>query len=64
MKFLATSLIAALLVTSVVPVRSRQADDQPDIPAEEYAIYAAVIGDMLADDRDYQSVQGRPQPQR
>ena len=50
MKFLVTSLIAALLVTYAAPVRSQQLGDQSDISAEEYAIYAAVIGDMLADD--------------
>src|SRR5262249_35928270 len=51
MKFLATSLITALLVTYAVPVRSQQSGDQPDIPAEEYAIYAAVIGHMFAGDK-------------
>jgi len=51
MKFLATSLITALLMTYVVPVQLRQAGDQSDIPAEEYAIYAAVINDMFAGDK-------------
>jgi hypothetical protein len=51
MKFLIASLVSALLVTSVRPVQSRQAGDQSDIPAEEYAIYAAVIGNMFAGDK-------------
>jgi hypothetical protein len=38
-------------VISVGLVRSRQAGDQSGIPAEEYAVYAAVIGNMFADDK-------------
>ena len=51
MEFLIASLVSALLVTSVGQVQSRQAGDQSDIPAEEYAIYAAVIGNMFAGDK-------------
>ena len=51
MKFLATSLLTAFLVTYVVPVQSQQTDDQTVIPAEEYAVYAAVIGDMFAGEK-------------
>ena len=51
MKFLVTSFITALLVTCAIPVQSRQAGGQSDIPAEEYAIYAAVIRDMFAGDK-------------
>jgi len=50
MKFLVVLLVPALLVTSVSLVRPRQASDQPGIPAEEYAVYAAVIGNMFAGD--------------
>ena len=53
MKFLVTSFITALLVTCAVPVQSRQASGQSDIPAEEYAIYAAVIRDMFDGDKLY-----------
>jgi hypothetical protein len=51
MKFLIALLIPALLVISVGLVRSRQAGDQSVITAEEYAVYAAVIGDMFAGDK-------------
>jgi hypothetical protein len=51
MKFLVTSVITALLMTYAIPVQSQQAGDQSGIPAEEYAIYAAVIGNMFADDK-------------
>jgi hypothetical protein len=50
MKFLMALLVPALLVISVGLVRSRQAGDQSGIPAEEYAVYAAVIGNMFAGD--------------
>jgi hypothetical protein len=46
-----TSLISALLLASIVPVQSKQAGDQTGIPAEEYAIYAAVIGNMFAGEK-------------
>ena len=49
MKFLIALLVPALLVISVCLVRSWQAGDQSRIPAEEYAVYAAMIGDMFAD---------------
>ena len=48
MKFLVTSLVTALLMTYAVAVQSQQAGDQSGIPAEEYAIYAAVIGNIFA----------------
>src|SRR5262245_56515377 len=51
MKFLATSLLTALLVTYVVPVQSQQTGDQTGLPAEEYAIYASVIREMFAGDK-------------
>ncbi len=51
MKFLIALFVPALLVISVGLVRSRQAGDQSGIPAEEYAIYAAVIGEMFAGDK-------------
>src|SRR5262245_14225477 len=51
MKFLATSLLTALLVTYVVPVQSQQTGGQSHIPAEEYAIYTAVIRDMFDGDK-------------
>lgn len=51
MKFLIALLVPALLVISVGLVRSRQASDQSGIPAEEYAVYGAVIGDMFAGDK-------------
>jgi len=59
MKFLIASLISALLVTSAFRAQSRQAGDQSkrqagdrsNISAEEYAVYAAVIGDMFAGDK-------------
>jgi hypothetical protein len=44
MKFLLVALISALLFARAVPVQSQQASDQSNIPAEEYAIYAALIG--------------------
>jgi hypothetical protein len=50
MKFLMPSLLSVLLVISIGLVRSRQASDQPGIPADEYAVYAAVIGNMFAGD--------------
>jgi hypothetical protein len=50
MKFLMALLVPALLVISIGLVRSRQAGDQLSIPAEEYAVYAAAIGDMFAGD--------------
>jgi hypothetical protein len=48
MKFFMTALISALLLAGVVQVQSQQAGDRSRIPAREYAIYAAVIGNMLA----------------
>src|SRR5215510_6787185 len=67
MKFLITSLLSALLVTSACRAQSRQAGDQSPrqagdqskrqagdqskIAAEEYAIYGAVIRNMFAGDR-------------
>jgi hypothetical protein len=51
MKFLLALLVPALLVISVALVRSRQASDQSGVSAEEYAVYAVVIGDMFADDK-------------
>jgi hypothetical protein len=51
MKFFLTALTSALLASQVVQVQSQQADDHSNIPAEEYAIYAAVIGDMFAGDK-------------
>jgi hypothetical protein len=51
MKFFLTALIPTLLAAQVVPARSQQAGDQSNIPAEEYFIYAAVIGDMFAGDK-------------
>src|SRR5262245_28680660 len=51
MKFFLTALISTLLSAQVVSARSQQAGDQSGIPAEEYAIYAAVIGDMFANYR-------------
>jgi len=51
MKFIVAALVSALLVTSACRTQSRQAGDQSNISAEEYAIYAAVIGDMFAGDR-------------
>jgi len=67
MKFLITSLVSALLVTSACRAQSwqagdqsprqagdqskRQAGDQSKIAAEEYAIYGAVIRNMFAGDR-------------
>jgi len=51
MKFLIAFFVPALLVISIGLVRSRQAGDQSVIPAEEYAVYAAVIGDMFAGDK-------------
>src|SRR5262245_59207212 len=50
MKFIMAVLFAALVVISIGLVRSRQAGDQSSIPAEEYAVYAAVIGNMFAGD--------------
>lgn len=50
MKFLIALLVPALLVISAGLIRSRQASDQPGIPAEEYAVYAAVIDNMFAGD--------------
>jgi hypothetical protein len=50
MKFFMTALISALLLAGVVQVQSQQAGDQSNIPAEEYTIYAAVIGDMVTGD--------------
>jgi len=51
MKFFLTALISTLLSAQVVSARSQHAGDQSGIPAEEYAIYAAVIGDMFANYR-------------
>jgi hypothetical protein len=51
MKFFMTALTSALLLAGVVQVQSQQAGDQSNIPAEEYAIYAAVIDDMFASDK-------------
>lgn len=51
MRFLMTSLVFVMLVTFTCQVQSRQTGDQSDMPAEEYAIYAAVIGDLFADDK-------------
>ena len=51
MKFFMTAVISALLASQVVQVQSQQAGDHSNIPAEEYAIYAAVIGDMFPGDK-------------
>ena len=51
MNFFMTALISALLLAGVVQVQSQQAGDHSNIPAEEYAIYAAVIGDMFPGDK-------------
>src|SRR5262245_1193720 len=51
MKFLIASLVSALLVTSACRSQARQAGDQSGVSAEEYAVYAAVIGDMFAGDK-------------
>jgi hypothetical protein len=51
MRSLLTLLISVLLVTSACHVQSREIAAQPDIPAEEYAIYNAVIGVMFAGDK-------------
>jgi hypothetical protein len=51
MKFFMASLIFALLAAQVVPARSQRARNQSGIPAEEYAIYAAAIGNMFAIDK-------------
>ncbi|HEU0178479.1 MAG TPA: hypothetical protein VFV58_29805 [Blastocatellia bacterium] len=51
MKYLIAALISALLLTSVCRTQSRQAGDRSNISAEEYAVYAAVIGDMFAGDK-------------
>src|SRR5262245_19727894 len=48
MKFFMTALIFALLAAQVVPAQSQRSGERSNIPAKEYAIYAAVIGDMLA----------------
>jgi hypothetical protein len=50
MKYLIALLVPALLVISVSLVRPRQAVDRSSVPAEEYAVYAAVIGNMFAGD--------------
>lgn len=59
MKFLIAILIPALLVISVGLVRSRHAGDQPGVSAKEYAVYAAVIGNMFAGDKGTLSQRGR-----
>jgi hypothetical protein len=46
-----TSLISVLLAASACKVQSRETVAQADIPAEEYAIYAVVIGKMFAGDK-------------
>jgi hypothetical protein len=51
MKFLIAILIPALLVTSIGLAQSRQTADQPNISAEEHAIYAAVIDKIFAGDK-------------
>jgi hypothetical protein len=51
MKFFLTALTSALLASQVVQVQSQQADDHSNIPAEEYAIYAAALGDMFPGDK-------------
>jgi len=48
MKFFMTAVISALLASQVVPAQSKRSGERSNIPAKEYAIYAAVIGDMLA----------------
>ena len=48
MKFFMTALIFALLAAQVVPAQSKRSGERSNIPAKEYAIYAAVIGDVLA----------------
>jgi intein-encoded DNA endonuclease-like protein len=40
-----------LLALSACQTQSRQTGDQSNIPAEEYAVYAAVIGNMFAGDK-------------
>ncbi|HEV2663515.1 MAG TPA: hypothetical protein VG324_01305, partial [Blastocatellia bacterium] len=59
MKFFLTALISVLLLAGVVQVQSQQAGDQSNIPAEEYAIYAAVIGDMFVGGKDSLDPQSR-----
>jgi hypothetical protein len=49
MKLFIAALISAFILARVVPVQSRQASDQSDIPAEEYAIYSAAIGHKFTD---------------
>src|SRR5262245_43172934 len=51
MHFLVTFLITALLAAYAAPVQPQQTGDQSNILAEEYAIYAAVIGDIFAGDK-------------
>ena len=48
MKFFKTAFISVLLAAQAVPVQSQQAGDQSDIPAEEYAVYAGLIGKSTA----------------
>jgi hypothetical protein len=48
MRFFMAALIFALLAAQVVPARSQRASNRSGIPAEEYAIYAAVIDEMFA----------------
>ena len=56
MKFLLTSIFAVLLAANVVLSRPRSVDNQSDIPAEEYALYAVVIDQIFAGDRDSQGI--------
>jgi hypothetical protein len=46
MKFFMTAVISALFLADTIQVRSQQASNQSNISAEEYAIYATVIGKM------------------
>src|SRR2546428_11541079 len=67
MKFIVSALMSALFMTPACRAQSRQAVnqstpessdqsthqavDQSNMPAEEYAIYAVVIGNMVAGDK-------------
>jgi hypothetical protein len=59
MNHLMISLTFTSLMVSIVPVQSQRAGDQSNIPAEEYAIYAAVIGDMFVGGNDSLDPQSR-----
>jgi hypothetical protein len=70
MKLFLVALISALLFARAVPVQSQQASDQSNIPAEEYAIYAALIGKpkvktlVIEDQTVKHTLQGRISPSR